>query len=331
MGTQREDPVDQGDRAGWTPLVQADGVWAKLECANPGGSVKDRIARFMLVEARERGELRPGDTVVETTSGNTGIALALAGRELGHPIVIFMPEHMSVERRRMMERLGATVMLTPKDEGFEGAVRRRDEYRGRAGHWIPDQFGNPDNTRCHFTVTGPELIAQLGERGVPRVDWLVAGIGTGGTFMGVGRALRAWCPSVKLAAVEPTEAAVLTGGANGPHGIFGIGDGFVPDLVHRSWIDDVAVISTAEATAEATRIRVEHGCCVGVSAGANHLAARRLAAAGAVVATVWPDSSDRYASVGLEPPSSRDVRCPLRSSCVERTARMLGTPESTPA
>ncbi len=148
------------DRVGNTPLLLVEGVYVKLECANPGGSVKDRIAVFMLAEAMKRGDVRRGDTVVETTSGNTGIALALAARALGLRLVIFMPEHMSVERKRMIEAAGGEVRSTPKAEGFAGAVARRDEFRGRGGYWVPDQFGNPDNVRCHRETTGVELIAQ---------------------------------------------------------------------------------------------------------------------------------------------------------------------------
>ncbi|HUK65113.1 MAG TPA: pyridoxal-phosphate dependent enzyme, partial [Dongiaceae bacterium] len=174
------------ERIGGTPLIHVDGVYVKLECANPGGSVKDRIARFMIEAAAHDGRLKPGDTIVEATSGNTGIALALVGRELGHPVVIYMPEHMSRERRVMLQKLGAELRLTPKEIGFEGAIARRDEYRDRPGYFVPDQFANPDNARCHRETTGRELMEQLGERGVAGLDAFVAGVGTGGTLMGVG-------------------------------------------------------------------------------------------------------------------------------------------------
>jgi cysteine synthase A len=176
------------DDIGRTPLLEVEGLWVKLECANPGGSVKDRIARFMLGEARRRGELRPGDTIVEATSGNTGIATSLVGRALGHPVVIYMPEHMSVERRRMIAALGAEVRLTPREQGFEGPIAARDAFKGRPGFYVPDQFANPDNARCHELTTGRELLRQLGERGVAHIDAFVAGVGTGGTLMGVARA-----------------------------------------------------------------------------------------------------------------------------------------------
>jgi cysteine synthase A len=312
------------DSIGQTPLIVADGVYVKLECANPGGSVKDRIARFMLLEARARGDLAPGDTVVETTSGNTGIALALAAAALGHKAMIFMPEHMSRERVEMMRRFGADVRLTPKDEGFPGAVRQRDAYRGRKGYYVPDQFSNPDNVRCHRLTTGREMIMQLRTLGCARIDWFVAGVGTGGTLMGVGEALREVMPGVKLAAVEPAESAVMAGREPGDHGIMGIGDGFVPGIVDMKAVDEVLCVTTDEAHAAAGRIRATHGHCVGRSSGANHVAAQRLRERGCVVATVWPDCADRYESVGLLGPAQGGVSCPLHASCAERTRAMLG-------
>jgi cysteine synthase A len=312
------------DSIGNTPLLRFDGIYVKLECANPGGSVKDRIAKFMLVEAKQRGELKPADTVVETTSGNTGIALSLAAASLGHKLIIFMPEHMSRERVDMMRRFGADVRLTPKDEGFVGAVQQRDAYRGRPGYYVPDQFGNPDNARCHRLTTGREMIEQLRALGCDRLDWFVAGVGTGGTLMGVGEALREAMPGVKLAAVEPDESAVMAGRKPGEHGIMGIGDGFVPEIVDMKRVDEVLCVTTEEAHAASERIRVAHGHCVGRSSGANHVAAQRLHARGFVVATVWPDCADRYESVGLKGPVHGGVSCPLHASCAERTRAMLG-------
>ncbi len=309
---------------GNTPLIVVDGIYVKLECANPGGSVKDRIAKFMLLEARQRGDLGPGDTVVETTSGNTGIALSLAAASLGHKLIIFMPEHMSRERVDMMRRFGAEVRLTPKDEGFVGAVQKRDAYRGRKGYYVPDQFGNPDNARCHMLTTGREIIEQLRALGCDRLDWFVAGVGTGGTLMGVGAALRAAMPGVKIAAVEPEESAVMAGREPGDHGIMGIGDGFVPEIIDMKAVDEVLCVTTEEAHAAAEQIRAVHGHCVGRSSGANQVAARRLHARGCVVGTVWPDCADRYESLGLKGPAQGGVSCPLHASCAERTRAMLG-------
>ena len=204
-----------------------------------------------------------------------------------------------------------------------GAVAERDRYRGRKGYFVPDQFGNPDNARCHERTTGVELVRQLHRAGVHSLGAFVAGVGTGGTLMGVGRALRTAMPQVRVVAVEPAESAVMGGGPPGDHGIQGIGDGFVPALVEMKDLDEVVAVSTAEAHAEAERIRIEHGFCVGPSSGANLLAARRLKARGVSVATLWPDCSDRYVSVGLLPPAAPDVRCPLQTTCVKRSASRL--------
>ncbi len=317
------------ERIGRTPLLEFEGLFIKLECSNPSGSVKDRIAAFMLQEAAKRGDLRPGDTIVEATSGNTGIALAMVARSLGYRVLIFMPEHMSPERRRMIEALGATIRLTPRAGRFEEAIARRDGYRGRPGYFVPDQFGNPDNTRCHRLTTGRELVRQLRDRGVDRLSWFVAGVGTGGTLMGVREALREVMPEVRIAAVEPAESSVMSGGPPGEHGIMGIGDGFVPALVDLAGVDRVIRVSTAEAHAAAERLRGDHGFCVGRSAGANTVAATRLLDGGVRVATVWPDCSDRYISVGLEPPDSADVQCPLRALCAARSRGMLVANDDT--
>ena len=303
---------------GGTPLVEVDGVQVKMECTNPGGSVKDRIAVFMLNEAVRRGELRPGDTVVEATSGNTGIALALAAREIGCRALVFMPEHMSEERVRMMRAAGAEVRLTPRAESFAGACARRDEYRGVPQHWIPDQFGNPDNARCHREYTGNELVRQLRDRGMTRVDTFVAGVGTGGTLMGVGQALQDWSPGVRLVAVEPSESAVMSGGPAGEHGIMGIGDGFIPALMDMMRVHEVVRVSTEAAHDECRRLRETHGWCVGVSSGANMLAARAFAGPDRTVVTLWPDSADRYASVGLGMVRSGSGGCPLAHRCERR-------------
>lgn len=311
------------EHIGNTPLLVVEDIYVKLECANPGGSIKDRIAKFMLEEAAARGELKAGDTLVEATSGNTGIALSLAARAMDYGVIIFMPEHMSVERRQLMESLGAEVRLTPREESFEGAVKYREEFRGKPGYFIPDQFGNPDNTRCHRETTGQELLRQLEEKGCEELHCFVAGTGTGGTLMGVGEALKSSSPQLRLVAVEPTESAVMSGEEAGEHGIMGIGDGFIPDLVDMGCVDEVICVSTEDAHAAAGTIHDHHGYCVGRSAGANMIAARQLRDRGLTVATVWPDSSDRYVSVGLKPPSSNDVRCPLQSACAKRWSELL--------
>jgi cysteine synthase A len=314
---------------GNTPLIEVGGIFVKMECANPGGSVKDRIASFMLMEALRRGDLHRGDTVVETTSGNTGISLALVARQLDLRVLIFMPEHMSKERQTIIEHLGAEVRLTPKAEGFEGAVEKRDAYRGKPGFYIPDQFGNQDNILCHERTTGVEIVAQLREQNAPEIDCFVAGIGTGGTLMGVGAAMRRVMPAMRLVAVEPEESSVMSGCQPGEHGIMGIGDGFIPDLVDMSAIDYVSRVSTADAHAAADKIREDHGHCVGLSSGANMVAARRQAERGHAVVTLWPDCANRYVSVGLKPPASEEVNCPLRNDCETRSRELLGLADET--
>lgn len=316
---------------GSTPVIRADGVFCKLECSNPTGSVKDRIAKYLLESAMRRGALKPGDTVVEATSGNTGIAMSHAARALGCKAMIFLPEHMSEERISLMRELGADVRLTPREESFEGSVRRRDEFKGRPGYFVPDQFGNPENPQCHEETTGAELVEQLHAAGVGPdnpLDAFVAGTGTGGSLMGVARALRKEWPRVRIVAVEPAESAVMLGGPPGEHGIQGIGDGFIPPIVDMKEVDEVVAVSTEEAHAEAMRIHEQLGHCVGRSAGANMLVARRIAARGTAprplnVATLWPDCSDRYVSLGLSSPASPDTTCELHSQCAARRAGVL--------
>ncbi len=313
------------DRIGNTPLVPIDGIFVKMECSNPGGSVKDRIAKFMLEQARGRGELLPTDTVVEATSGNTGIAMAMVARELGHRVIIWMPEHMSKERVEMLQALGADVRLTPEPEGFEGPIEKRDSYKGRDGYYVPDQFANPDNVRCHEQTTGVEMVRQLRELGQGSVDAFVAGTGTGGTLMGVGRALKAAMPHIRIVAVEPEESAVMLGGAPGTHTIQGIGDGFIPELVDMEFVDDVIAVAEADAQDAARRIHEVHGYCVGMSSGANTVASEQLRDCGLQVATVWADCSDRYVSMGLRSPGEGKGSCPLNSRCADRWNDVIRT------
>lgn len=312
------------DRIGNTPLVVIDDVLVKLECSNPSGSVKDRIAKFLLQEAARRGDLKPGDTVVEATSGNTGIAISMVARELGYKAIIYMPEHMSDERKKIVVGLGAEVRLTPREDGFEGPIRIRDTFKGKSGYYVPDQFSNQDNTLCHRLTTGAEILRQLHDMGAGPPGAFVAGVGTGGTLMGIGQALREAYPQILIVAVEPTESAVMSGGGAAEHGIQGIGDGFIPDLIDMSFVDEVVCISTEEAHRESERIRIEHGFCVGMSAGANMLSALKLRERGLTVVTVWPDCSNRYVSMGLEAPDSQDVTCPHQQTCMVRTAQLLG-------
>ena len=291
-----------GAAVGGTPLVEVDGVLAKLECANPCGSIKDRIGRFILEKSRARGLLVPGQRIIEATSGNTGIALAYFARELGHPVTIVMPEDMTEERKSMIRALGADLVLSSKEGSFAEAAAIRDRLAAENGWFNPDQFSNPLNTECHETTTAEEILEQAKGR---RIDAFVAGVGTGGTLIGIGARLRRENPAIWIAAVEPDESAVMSGGRAGSHGISGIGDGFVPALAAdgagglHPMIDEVIRISTVEALEAAQLLCRRHGFCVGVSSGANYLAARQLQARHETVVTVFADGFTKYKSRGL--------------------------------
>jgi cysteine synthase len=292
-------------RIGSTPLVKVEGIYAKLECTNRCGSIKDRIADYIIRESRRLGLLQPGQRLVEATSGNTGIALAFFARELGHPVTIVMPENMTEERKQVLRELGAELILSSAEGSFSEAARIRDQLAVERGWFNPDQFSNPLNVECHERTTGQEIVEQLDVRRVGAVDVFVAGVGTGGTLIGVGRRLRTEFPGVRLVAVEPSESPVMSGGAPGPHAISGIGDGFIPQIASdgagglHPMIDDVVCVSTAEARSAAQQLSETHGLCVGISSGANFLAARRLAEQRRVVVTVFADGYAKYLSVGL--------------------------------
>jgi cysteine synthase len=291
-----------------TPLVELSGlrpgssrILAGLACLNPSGSVKDVMAWYMLTEAEKRGDVRPGMTILELTTGNTGIAFSMLSAAAGYRFIAVMPEHMSVERRQMMQALGARVVLTPKADDMPGAKRRYEELKLELGAdvWLPDQFANEDNVRAHCSYTGESLLRQLKDP----VDFFVAGMGTGGTFIGVAQRLRESYPACRMVGVEPVESAVLSGGTAGLHGIQGIGEGFVPEIIrrHRAEIDEVATVTTAEAEGFARRLALRCGLLAGVSAGANAAIALRLARQhpGCRVLTLIPDRGERYLNQGL--------------------------------
>jgi cysteine synthase A len=315
-----------GPGVGDTPLIEVEGIYAKLECPNPCGSIKDRIVSYILREARRRGDLRPGQPIVEATSGNTGIALAYYARQMGHPVTIVMPEHMTEERKRLISSLGATLRLCSKKGSFAEAAAIRDRIAAATGAYNPDQFSNELNVECHRRTTGPEIVRQFPE-GPGRPVAFVAGVGTGGTLIGVGTALREAWGEVAVVAVEPAEAAVMTGGENGPHGIFGIGDGFVPRLASdgadglHPIIDSVEVVSTEEALAGALHLAEQHGLCVGVSSGANFVAARRLRDRYRSVITIFADGHHKYHSTGLGAPD--EATCPFRKQCEGNVLELL--------
>ena len=277
---------------GHTPLIEIDGILAKLETTNPTGSVKDRMAWHMVKKAEERGELRPGCRIIEVTSGNTGIALAMISSLKGYRFTAVMPESMSLERRRMMACFGAELVLTPADEDMAGAVRRYEELaRKNPEAWLPRQFENPDNIEAHELGLGWELIAQT--NGL--IDAFVAGIGTGGTLIGVAKALKRINPSVRIIGVEPAESAVLSGGNPGSHKIQGIGEGFVPRLVRDNLhlIDEIVPIRSRDAISF-SRGLARRGFLVGISSGANMLAAQIVKGRYGKVATILPDRGERY-------------------------------------
>jgi cysteine synthase len=294
-------------RIGRTPLVHlrrlpgagAADVFCKCEQMNPGGSVKDRAALAMVEGAEREGRLVPGRSViVEATSGNTGVGLGLVAAVKGYRLILTMPENMSAERMELLRAYGAELHLTPAERVMRGAVEEAAAIAAAEPHaFIPQQFKNPMNPAIHRTTTGPEILEQLGGR---TPDAFVAGVGTGGTITGVGQALRARYPDVAIIAVEPTASAVLSGGAPGPHGIQGIGAGFVPEILDRALLSEVRRVTEAEA--EATRIDLarREGLLVGISAGAAVKIALDVARAlgpGKTVITVLPDTGERYVSV----------------------------------
>jgi cysteine synthase A len=293
------------DSIGNTPLVRLRGasaatgceIYGKAEFLNPGGSVKDRIARAIVEAAEADGRLREGSTILEVTSGNTGIALSLVGGIKGYRVVIVMPKTVSEERRQMIRSLGAELELLDSLLHIQDAVA---ETRERAAKdpsiFLPDQFANPVNALAHELTTGPEILAQTGGR----LDAFVMGVGTGGTVMGVGRALRKAGSKARIVALEPDESAVMSGDAPGPHGIQGLADGFIPDLVQLDEIDQVVRVKTEDAKTQARLLGSEEGLLVGISAGANVLGAMAVArelGPGHVVVTALCDRGERYLSL----------------------------------
>ena len=292
---------------GKTPIVKlnqivpegAADVYVKLEFFNPGSSVKDRIALSMVEAAEKDGRLKAGDTIVEPTSGNTGIGLAMVGAAKGYPVVIIMPDTMSIERRKLMQAYGAKLILTPGAEGMKGAIAKAEALAKENGWFLPLQFENMANPQIHEETTGPEIIADFKESGL---DAFVAGIGTGGTLTGAGRALKKAFPEIKIYAVEPAESAVLEGKQPGPHKIQGIGAGFIPDTLDRKVYDEALPITSDDAIATARLVGEKEGFLVGISSGAAIAAAIQVAqklGTGHKVVAVVPDNGERYLSTAL--------------------------------
>lgn len=275
-------------------------VLAKLECMNPAGSVKDRAALGMIQAAEAAGKLSPGATIVEPTSGNTGIGLAAVAAVRGYRVVLTMPETMSLERRKLLAAYGAEIVLTPGKLGMQGAVERAEALAGEIpGSFLAGQFDNPANPAAHEATTGPEIWRDTGGA----VDFFVAGVGSGGTVTGVGRYLKALSPAVQVVAVEPEESPLLSGGAAGSHGIQGIGANFIPGNYDGTVVDRVMTVETAEALDLARQMARTEGILVGISSGAALAAASRLAAdpenAGRTIVALLPDTGERYLSTPL--------------------------------
>ena len=288
---------------GNTPLLKLNRlfpgaeIYAKLEYLNPAGSAKDRAAKSMLNDLEARGLLKEGGTVVEPTSGNTGVALAALCAARGYHLVLTMPETMSLERRMLLSAYGAELVLTPGEEGMAGAVQKADEIiSATPGAVLAGQFDNPANPAAHERTTGPELWSDLGGK----LAAVVAGVGTGGTITGTARYLKRQNPAIRIVAVEPASSPLLSQGHAGPHGLMGIGANFVPKVLDREMLDDILAVTDGEAYAMAREMARTEGVLVGISSGAALAAAARVAqTAEGAVAVILPDGGERYLSTGL--------------------------------
>ena len=295
---------------GNTPLFKLNGfmkkydlaadIYAKVEYFNATGSVKYRIARQMILDAEESGALKPGSTIIEPTSGNTGIGLSAVGTSRGYKVIIVMPDTMSVERRKLMKAYGAQLVLTEGAKGMKGAIAKADELHAEIpDSWIAGQFDNPSNWKAHYNTTGPEIEKAL----EGKVDILVAGVGTGGTITGTGKYLKEKNPDLKVVAVEPASSAVLSGNKSGPHKIQGIGAGFVPKVLDTDIYDEIIPVSNEDAFETGASIGKTEGILVGISSGAALYAALQLAKKeenrGKNIVVIFPDSADRYLSTGM--------------------------------
>lgn len=285
---------------GNSPLIRLNHVtdkeiYVKIEKINPAGSVKDRPAYYMIKDAIDSGKLKKGIKIVEPTSGNTGIALAMVGKALGFEVVIVMPETMSLERRSLIEAYGAKLILTEGAKGVQGAVDKARELVESGGYFMPDQFSNPSNSKSHYETTAPEILESK-----LQVKGFIAGVGTGGTVTGVGRKLKEELKDVKIWALEPAESPLITKGQAGPHKIQGIGANFIPKVLDQSILDNVITVTSEEAIEMAKKLAREEGLMVGISSGANVVGAIKMAeqVSGPIV-TVLPDTAERYLSTPL--------------------------------
>ena len=297
--------TDITELIGGTPLVRLNRlskpggatIYAKVESFNPGGSIKDRICLNMINEAERLGKLKPGGTIVEPTSGNTGIGLALVAAVRGYKLILVMPESMSMERASLLSSYGAQLVLTAAWEGMKGSIKEAESIVAQnPSYYMPDQFSNPANPEMHRKTTGPEIVDALDGR----VDAFVAAVGTGGTITGCGEVIRQRNPAAKIVAVEPAGSPVLSGGDPGPHKIQGIGAGFIPKVLNRTLLDRVVTVTDDEAYQTAKLLAKKEGLLVGISAGANVFAAQKIAeelGPGKNVVTILYDTDERYISI----------------------------------
>ncbi|WP_058486796.1 cysteine synthase A [Defluviitalea phaphyphila] len=294
------------DLIGNTPIVKLNKlveensaeVYVKLEWYNPGSSVKDRIALNMIEAAEKAGKIKPGDTIIEPTSGNTGIGLAMIGAAKGYRVILTMPDTMSIERRKLLKAFGAELILTPGTEGMTGAINKAKELVEKEGYFLPQQFENPANPEIHRQTTGKEILEAMGTD----LDAFVAGVGTGGTITGCGEVLKEAIPNIEIVAVEPATSPVLSGEKKGPHGIQGIGAGFVPEVLNTQIYDSIEKITDNEAMETARKMAKEEGILVGISSGAAVAAALKVAkrlGKGKKVLAISPSYGERYLSTAL--------------------------------
>ncbi|KFN03833.1 cysteine synthase A [Bacillus clarus] len=281
-------------------IVESDSadIYLKLEFMNPGSSVKDRIALAMIEDAEQKGLLKEGDTIIEPTSGNTGIGLAMVAAAKGYKAILVMPETMSIERRNLLRAYGAELVLTPGPEGMGGAIRKATELAKEHGYFIPQQFQNQANPEIHRLTTGPEIVEQMGDQ----LDAFIAGIGTGGTITGAGEVLKEAYKDIKIYAVEPADSPVLSGGKPGPHKIQGIGAGFVPETLDVEVYDEIIQVKSEQAFEYARKVAREEGILVGISSGAVIYAAKEVAkklGKGKKVLVIIPSNGERYLSTPL--------------------------------
>jgi cysteine synthase len=292
---------DVTELIGRTPLIKITGnptILLKLEKANPGGSIKDRICLNMIKSAEESCRLKKGGTIVEPTSGNTGIGLALIGAARGYHVILTMPETMSIEKQKLLKAYGAEVILTPGYKGMQGAIEKAEELVTSNNYFMPQQFINPDNPESHRQTTAREILEDTGGR----LDYFIAGVGTGGTLTGIGEVLKEHNPSIQIIAVEPATSAVISGDKPGAHKIQGIGAGFIPEVLNREIIDRVIKISDEKAIATARELAHKHGLLVGISSGAAFAAAQEIAlevASNKTIVVIAPDTGERYLSIEL--------------------------------